>query len=60
MVSMPERRWACCSTVPGGFGVVGRDGIGVTDRERTALSLISLASDGMDETGDRRIGVGQK
>lgn len=49
MVSMPERRCACCSAVAGGFGVVGRDGIGVTDRERTVLSLISFGSGGVYE-----------
>lgn len=55
MVSMPERRWACCSAEPGGLGVVGREaGIGVTDRERTALSLISFAS-GERVRGDRDI-----
>lgn len=47
IVSIPERRWACCSADPGGFGVAGRDGIGVTDRERTALSLISFGSGAM-------------
>jgi hypothetical protein len=55
IVSMPERRWACCCAVPGGLGVVGREpGIGVTDRER-AFSLRSLASVGWMR-GDRGIG----
>jgi hypothetical protein len=58
MVSMPERRWACGSTsTPGGLGVVGRDGIGVTDRETTPLSLASLDSVRSNKkTGEQEIG----
>lgn len=39
MVSIPERRCACGS---GGLGVVGLDGMGVTERDTTPFSLASL------------------
>jgi hypothetical protein len=41
MVSMPDRNW---SDPMIGFGVVGREGMGVTDRDTTPFSLLSLDS----------------
>jgi hypothetical protein len=41
MVSIPDLNW---SAPLGGFGVVGREGIGVTDLERTPFSFASLFS----------------
>ena len=41
IVSIPERNW---SDPLGGLGVVGRDGMGVTDLEITPFSLESLDS----------------
>ena len=43
MVSIPERNW---SAPCGGFGVVGREGMGVTDRETTPFSRASFGSVG--------------
>lgn len=43
MVSMPDLNW---SEPLGGFGVVGREGIGVTDLEMTPFSFGSLGSGG--------------
>ena len=41
MVSIPERNWSVSLRV---LGVVGREGIGVTDLEITPFSLLSLTS----------------
>lgn len=49
MVSMPDRNW---SDPWGGFGVVGREGMGVTDRDTTPFSLLSLDS-GYDHWAQR-------
>lgn len=43
MVSMPDLNW---SAPWGGFGVVGREGTGVTDLEMTPFSFASLGSRG--------------
>ena len=42
MVSMPDRNWSDPWIA---FGVVGREGMGVTDRDTTPFSLLSLDSD---------------
>jgi hypothetical protein len=39
MNHIPERNW---SDPLGGLGVVGREGIGVADRDMTPFSLLSL------------------
>lgn len=42
-MSIPDRNWSV-PAFAGGLGVVGREGIGVTDRDTTPFSLESLDS----------------
>jgi hypothetical protein len=42
MVSKPDLKLFAWSTALGGLGVVGREGIGVADREIIPLSLVSF------------------
>jgi len=44
MVSKPDLKLFAWSTALGGLGVVGREGIGVADREIIPLSLVSFDS----------------
>lgn len=44
MVSMPDLKLFVPSAALGGLGVVGREGIGVAEREMTPFSLLSLDS----------------
>jgi hypothetical protein len=44
MVSIPDRKFDLCSVPFDGLGVVGLEGIGVTDRETMPFSFASLDS----------------